>query len=292
MRSMTGFGSGEASSSRWKISVEMASVNRKQAELVIHLPRSLASLEPRIRSGLLEVFSRGRITVQVAVEPLAGGRGVLQVDETLAAEYFQAFHLLQGVCNGQMTPFQAADLLRAPGVFTVREDTVSLQDVESVLDDALGGAFRRLLEMQNLEGGRLRADLRNRLETLRVRTGEIAEQSPRVKERYRLQLRKRLLDSGLDVPLDDERLLREIAIFAERCDLSEELTRLHSHFDQFDRYFDDPEPMGRALDFLCQEVNRELNTIGSKANDASIAHAVVEAKTELEKIREQVQNVQ
>jgi len=113
-----------------------------------------------------------------------------------------------------------------------------------------------------------------------------------VKAAYRDQLRKRLADVGPQLPMDDERLLKEVALFAEKCDISEELTRLKSHFEQFQRYFESAEPAGRALDFLCQEVNRELNTLGSKANDAAIAHHVVDAKTELEKIREQVQNVQ
>jgi len=292
MRSMTGFGGGEASSSRLKISVEMSSVNRKQAELVINVPRTLASIEPQIRLGILEVFSRGRITVQVAVEQIGGARSTLQVDDHLATEYYQAFQLLQRIWGEEIAPFQAADLLRAPGVFTVKEDTVSLQDIEPLLEDALSDAFSRLLEMQNLEGARLRSDLRDRLESLRASVEHIEAQAPRVKERYRQGLQKRLQDAGVSHHLDDDRILREIAVFAERCDISEELTRLHSHFDQYLRYFNQDEPVGRSLDFLCQEVNRELNTIGSKANDAVIAHAVVEAKAELEKIREQVQNVQ
>lgn len=289
---MTGFGGGEASSSRLKISVEMSSVNRKVAELVINLPRTLASMEPQVRAGILEVFSRGRITVQVAVEQTGGARSTLQVDDHLATEYYQAFQLLQRIWSVETVPFQAADLLRAPGVFTVKEDSVSLQDIEPLLEDALSDAFSRLLEMQNLEGARLKSDLRDRLEVLRANVEHIEAQAPRVKERYRQQLQKRLQDAGVNLHLDDERILRELAVFAERCDVSEELTRLHSHFDQFLRYFSQDDPVGRSLDFLCQEVNRELNTIGSKANDATIAHAVVEAKAELEKIREQVQNVQ
>ena len=292
MRSMTGFGSGEASSSRLKISVEMSSVNRKAAELIINLPRTLASLEPQIRAGILEVFSRGRITVQVAVEQVGAAQSTLQVDDHLATEYYQAFQLLQQIWHGSPGSFQAADLLRAPGVFTVKEDPVSLQDVEPLLEDALSDAFSRLLDMQNAEGARLKKDLRERLDALRSNVEHIAAQAPRVKERYRQQLHRRLQDAGVNLHLDDERLLREIALFAERCDISEELTRLRSHFDQFLRYFNEENPVGRSLDFLCQEVNRELNTIGSKANDAVIAHSVVEAKAELEKIREQVQNIQ
>jgi len=292
MRSMTGFGSGQASSDRLRISVEMTSVNRKQAELVINLPRSLAAMEPRIRSGILGVFSRGRITVQVGLEPVGPSRSTLVVDDHLATEYFQAFQLLQRIWNGEGVALGAADLLRAPGVFTIREDPVSLQDMEPLLEDALSDAFNRLLEMQDTEGARLQEDLEARLLTLRARADEITVLAPRVKERYRQQLQRRLSDAGVGLSLEDDRLLREIAVFAERCDISEELTRLSSHFGQFRRYFDAEEPSGRSLDFLCQEVNRELNTIGSKANDASIAHAVVEAKAELEKIREQVQNVQ
>jgi uncharacterized protein (TIGR00255 family) len=292
MRSMTGFGSGQASSDRLKISVEMSSVNRKQAELVINLPRSLAALEPGIRSGILAVFSRGRITVQVGLEVIGASRSTLVVDDHLATEYHQAFQLLQRIWGGEGMVLRAADLLRAPGVFTVREDPVPLRDVEPLLEDALSDAFNRLLEMQDAEGARLRADLEARLATLRARADEIAALAPRVKERYRQQLRRRLEEAGLPDPGEDERVLREIAVFAERCDISEELTRLSSHFGQFRHYFEAREPSGRSLDFLCQEVNRELNTIGSKANDASISHAVVEAKAELEKIREQVQNVQ
>jgi uncharacterized protein (TIGR00255 family) len=223
---------------------------------------------------------------------VGAARSTLQVDDHLATEYYQAFQLLQQIWHGTQAPFQASDLLRAPGVFTVKEDSVSLQDVEPLLEDALSDAFSRLLDMQNAEGARLKRDLRERLEALRASVEHIAAQAPRVKERYRQQLHRRIQDAGVNVHLDDERLLREIAMFAERCDISEELTRLSSHFDQFVRYFNEEAPVGRSLDFLCQEVNRELNTIGSKANDAIIAHSVVEAKAELEKIREQVQNIQ
>ena len=184
-------------------------MNRKAAELIINLPRTLVSLEPQIRAGILEVFSRGRITVQVAVEQVGGARSTLQVDDHLATEYYQAFQLLQQIWHGTASPFQAADLLRAPGVFTVKEDSVTLQDVEPLLEDALSDAFTRLLDMQNMEGARLRADLRDRLEALRAKAEHIAGQAPRVKERYRQQLHRRLQDSGVNFHLDDERLLRE-----------------------------------------------------------------------------------
>ena len=146
--------------------------------------------------------------------------------------------------------------------------------------------------MRAAEGARLRADLATRLATIEEHADSIAGRAPRVLAHHRDQLRQRLDDAGLPLPLDDERLLKEIALTADRCDISEETDRLRSHFTEFRRIMDSGQPAGRPLDFLCQEINRELNTIGSKANDAGLAHLVVAAKTELEKIREQAQNIE
>ncbi len=150
----------------------------------------------------------------------------------------------------------------------------------------------QLAKMQVDEGAHLRADLQARLDQIVAEIAEIRHLAPRVPPAYRQNLVKRLAESGLALDLDDERLLREIAVYAERCDITEELTRLDSHVALFRVYLASEEPMGRSLDFLCQEIHREINTVGSKANDATIARHVVNAKTELEKIREQVQNVQ
>jgi uncharacterized protein (TIGR00255 family) len=146
--------------------------------------------------------------------------------------------------------------------------------------------------MQTQEGEHLRADLIARLNTIEEEARQIAKLSPKVPAAHRENLMKRLRESGLEVDLDDDRVLKEIGLFADRCDISEELTRIDSHLAQFRTYLENDEPVGRSLDFLCQEFNRELNTIGSKANDADIAQGIVRSKTELEKIREQVQNVQ
>ena len=146
--------------------------------------------------------------------------------------------------------------------------------------------------MQQQEGEHLRSDLLARIENIVAEVSKIEKLAPTVKESYRDSLHTRLAEAGLDVDLNDERLLREIGIFAERCDISEEITRIESHVTQFRSYIESDDPAGRPLDFLCQEFNRELNTIGSKANDAAIAQGVVNSKTELEKIREQVQNIQ
>lgn len=288
---MTGFGSGESRSEALKVTVEMSSVNRKQADIQINLPRAIAALEPEVRRAISRVVSRGRVTVFIKLEALGAGVATLRVNDHLATEYFHAVKML---CQIWQIPlnFDPGDLVRAPGVFEVADMEPSPEMVEPLLEDALSDAFNALLGMQEEEGEALLTDLRLRVGRLRKLREEIARRAPSVREAYREQLRKKLEDNGLSAQLQDERLLREVALFAERCDISEELTRLASHFEQFERYLSSPEPTGRALDFLCQELNREWNTIGSKANDAAIAHQVVEAKTELEKIREQVQNVQ
>lgn len=291
MRSMTGFGSGEARSESLKVTVEMSSVNRKQADIQVNLPRAIAELEPEVRRAISRVVSRGRVTVFIKLDPLGTAIASLRVNDHLATEYFQAMKMLSQIW-GTPVELRPGELLRAQGVFEVRDFEPSVEMVEPLLEDALSDAFNELLAMQEQEGESLLEDLRVRLGRLCRLREAIGEMAPGVRANYREQMRKRLEESGLRLPIDDERLLKEMAIFAERCDISEELTRLRSHFEQFERYFDSAEAKGRALDFLCQEVNRELNTIGSKANDAGIAHHVVEAKTELEKIREQVQNVQ
>jgi len=148
------------------------------------------------------------------------------------------------------------------------------------------------MAMRASEGGHLKKDTLDRLSSLESEAKEIEVYSPTVLNKYRENLHKRLQESGLEIDLTDERLLKEIGLFAEKCDISEEITRLDSHFIKFREYLDSDQPAGRSLDFLCQELNREFNTIGSKANDAQLAQHVVNAKTQLEKIREQIQNVE
>ena len=157
---------------------------------------------------------------------------------------------------------------------------------------ALKAAISNLVEMRTREGDDLKQDTLDRLDTLETESSSIESHSPSVITRYRENLHRRLKESGLELDLSDERVLKEVGIFAERCDISEEVTRLRSHFAKFREYLDSSAPVGRSLDFLCQEINREFNTIGSKANDATLAQHVVTAKTELEKIREQIQNVE
>lgn len=291
MRSMTGFGRGEATANGWKVDVELSGVNRKQADISVNLPAALMELEAEARNLLTKAVSRGRIGAKVTLSHTDAGDNRLLFDEDLARQYVAAAKRLSQE-TGIDTRITAADLFRAPGIFKIDELGARPDDVREALMSALGSALSQLVRMQQDEGSHLRADLEARLDCIVREVEGITALAPLVPIGHRQNLMKRLGESGLELDLGDERLVREIALFAERCDVTEELTRLASHVALFRTYLASDEPMGRNLDFLCQELNRELNTIGSKANDAGIARCVVHSKTELEKIREQVQNVQ
>lgn len=291
MRSMTGFGRGEATAHGWKVSVELSGVNRKQADIAVSLPPALLELEGDARNRIARSVSRGRVGAKATLSHEKASENRLLFDEDLARQYLAAVSKISDE-TGLEGRLSAADLFRAPGVFRIDESGVEASAVRDALLAAIEIAVVQLEKMQRDEGAHLRADLRGRLERIQTETAGICELASLVPANHRQNLLRRLREAGLELDLDDDRVLREIALFAERCDVTEELTRITSHLDLFRSYLDSDEPMGRPLDFLCQELNREFNTIGSKANDAAIARRVVQAKTELEKIREQVQNVQ
>jgi len=293
MKSMTGYGRGESTIEGCKITAEASSVNRKQMELNIFLPRELDALESRVREEVNKRVARGRVTIRFAWQV---GGGLLsaqgQVNRGLARAYANE---LRALAKELKIPSEITlDLLvRAPGV--LQADGV-IADVEAFwpgLQKALEQALAGLVKMREREGNALARDLKARVKTMRAGAATIAKAAPEMVVRYREQLRERIAKADLPLPAeDDERLLKEIVYFADRSDISEELTRLQSHFEQFDHLAQSAEPLGRTLDFLAQEMNREVNTIGSKASDSRIAREVVLLKAELEKFREQVQNVE
>ena len=291
MKSMTGFGCGEASNECLVYRVEVASVNRKQADIVVNLPRELNSLDSRIRKQVSETVSRGRINVGVSLKSVESKGGSLSINLPLAKEYTEAIAKLEehlGL-DGLVSRF---DPSRASGVIQLGENLPDPEDAWPLLEEALKESLSKLLEMRSTEGAHIKSDLESRLTKIKGFLKKISEQAPNVVKRYRDNLMKRLDAAGIELNLDDERLIKEIGIFADRCDISEEVTRLESHFAQCRKYFESDQAVGRPLDFLVQEMGREINTIGSKANDASIAQIIVESKTELEKIREQIQNIE
>jgi uncharacterized protein (TIGR00255 family) len=289
---MTGYGRGECAKDGFKFTAELNSVNRKQSDISINLPKELVELEPRIRDEINAHLSRGRINVVVAYHRSAAkAEEQVELDVALARAYHRAIQKLQkGMkLNGSLT---LDTILRAPGVMKLAETSVDVEAVWPSVQSALRKALAQLVKMREKEGKFLAGDLAQRLDVLAAGVGRIRKAAPETIVRYREQLQARIKEAGLDVPLDDERLMKEVVFFADRSDISEELTRLESHLRQFRDQLKASEPVGRTLDFLSQEMNRELNTIGSKANAAELSQEVVKMKAELEKIREQVQNIE
>lgn len=291
MKSMTGFGRGEARQANTTWVVECSSVNRKQLEVAVNLPRDLNDLETQIRTQVSALCSRGRVSVQVRSDQAALGESMPRLDEKVAANYVQ--QLKEMAARLGISPdISLSEVVRLPGVLVSDTAEPVVEEIWPVLQSALSAALQQFIAMRSTEGQHLREEMETRLSTIESLASQIAEKAPSVPEHQRQVLRQRLEQAGLPLPLDDERLLKEIALFADRTDISEELSRAASHLKQFRAYLASEEPVGRSLDFLIQEFFREFNTMGSKCNNAEIAHHVVAAKTELEKIREQIQNVE
>lgn len=293
MKSMTGYGWGECSQNGFKVTVELSSVNRKQSEISVSLPRELEVLEAQVRDEVNRKVARGRVTARVSLHAGEGQETArVKVNSALAAAYARELRTLAK--NLKLKDDLSLDhLVRAPGVL---ETDTEISDAESfwpAVNEALQTGLTLLLKMRGKEGANLRKDLCERMNTMRKAVGRVRKEAPMVQKRFRDQLLERIKSAGLDeLQIDQDRLLKEVIFFADRSDISEELTRLQSHFGQFDDCVKSAEPVGRTLDFLAQEMNREINTIGSKANDAAISKDVVVLKTELEKFREQAQNVE
>jgi uncharacterized protein (TIGR00255 family) len=293
MKSMTGYGRGEATQLGMRVTAELSSVNRKQTEITVYLPRELEPLEARVREEILRRIARGRLVAKFTMhsaEIQGGGR--VELNSGLAKAYAREFKkLAQDLKISDVITLEL--LMRVPGVMRnveERDDAEAFWPaVEKALQQGLGG----LVKMRQREGAHLRGDLQGRILAMSKGVARIRKQAPQMVKQYQRQLRARIKNAGLEMPgLDDERLLKEVIYFADRSDISEELTRLQSHFQQFEDCVSSKEPVGRTLDFLAQEINREINTIGAKANDSAISREVVKLKAELEKFREQLQNVE
>ena len=293
MKSMTGYGRGECAQSGFKVTVELSSVNRKQSEISVYLPRELEALESRIRDEINRRIARGRLTVKVSMHAADGSiPGRVKLNAALARAYAREFSRLAKDLK-LAGPVTLDTVVRAPGVLQTDEEQTDAESFWPTVAKALREALAALVKMREREGAHLAQDLRKRIAIVSKSVAQVQKQAPQVLERYQEQLRERIKNAGLEMPeVGDERLLKEIVYFADRSDISEELTRLQSHFQQFDDCVKSKEPVGRTLDFLAQEMNREVNTVGSKANDSLISREVVNLKAELEKFREQVQNVE
>lgn len=293
MKSMTGYGRGEAAQNGIKVTVEVSSVNRKQGEVQVNLPRELDALEPRVREAIHQRIARGRLSARILLQTAEGawaGRPCLNVP--LARAYASELGKLAGTL-GLTGGVTVEALLRIPGVVAAEAPGSNAGELWPLVERALDSALSHLVAARAKEGAHLARDLESRVAAMRRVAAQVRRRAPRVAGDYRKSLLARIQALGLEgIAAADERVLKEVVFFADRADITEELTRLESHYQQFDDCVGSGEAVGRTLDFLAQEMGREINTIGSKANDARISRAVVVLKTELEKFREQAQNVE
>lgn len=291
IRSMTGYGKGEAGCPRGNFVVEVRCVNHRYAELAVKLPRMFLAGELELRKAAGARIRRGKADIFVQWDPQAASVQAPPINVAVAKGYCHAFQELAHELR--LSPEIPLSLIIAQR--NVLQETAAVEDEQDLLPEllrALAAALDGLDGMRLREGEALAADLRERRMVLEQLAGEVRDRAPQVIDEYRERLRQRLERLLEGVELDPQRLAQEVAVMADRCDITEELVRLQSHFAQFDEIVQLDEPVGRKLDFLMQEFNREVNTIGSKANDAAITALVVKMKAELEKMREQVQNVE
>ncbi len=291
MRSMTGFGTAAADTAWGRINVELRSLNHRFTEVLVRLPRDLAPLEDRVRALVQRGIQRGRVEVTVSRENQGGRSRAVRADLALAREYQAATRQLKRALRlrGEVT---LQHVLAFPEVVRLEETREDAETLWADLEKVVGAALDGLLRMRTEEGGRLAADTRERLDRVEALQGQVLERSQQVVGEYTVRLRQRLAELLGEVPLDEARLAAELALFAERSDITEELTRLGSHLSQFRETMTGEGAVGRKLEFLLQEMGRETNTVGAKANDLEISRAVIAIKSELESLREQVQNVE
>ena len=292
IKSMTGYGRGEAEAEGRRFTVELKSVNNRYCEVILRQPRSLAQLEDKIRRQIQNKDTRGRIDGFITIEETGEVTPAVKVDKALALTYHKAMEELMADL-AISDKISIRDLISLPNVISLEqtEDDVEAwyQAIQKATDQALEG----LMSMRENEGQRLKTDILERAKIIRqLILGQVSERAPLVVQEHREKLMQRLAEWLENGTIEENRLAAEVAIFTDRADISEELVRLHSHLEQLAQILTEGGAVGRKLDFLVQEMNREVNTIGSKANDLMITNAVVNAKSELEKIREQVQNIE
>ena len=291
IKSMTGYGKGESVHAVGRFIVEVRCVNHRYGEITVKLPRALMAFENDLKKRVAERLSRGKIDVFIQVEG-AVALGQPTANLPLARGYYRAFNSIAEAL-GLAGEVDLALIASQRDVISLAVETeADIEEIPEELLAALGDALGQVDRMRLFEGEALLADFLKRRELLSGLIGQVAARAPSVVAEYAARLKERISQLCTESGLSDERLALEVALLAEKCDITEELVRLESHLRQFDETLARSEPVGRKLDFLLQEINREVNTIGSKANDARIAACVVELKGELEKIREQVQNIE
>lgn len=291
VKSMTGFGKAESGNQDVAITVEVKSVNHRYCDINIKLPRSLAGFENEVKKTVGQLLKRGKVDVYINLDLVGSGALSATLNRPLAAAYLAALEQLKNEfsVSGEVSLDWLAsqkDLIR------IKEAAVDEEALKGILLEAAREALAGLDQMRVAEGAATADDMQSRLRQIGRLIDQVEILAPEVPKEWKVKLEQRLKKFADDIEFDPQRLAQELAIVADRCDVSEEITRFRSHIQQFEELLNCAEPVGRKMDFLVQEMNREANTTGSKSNHAELTRLVVETKAELEKIREQVQNVE
>ena len=290
MRSMTGCGSGKVQQDGWEVTVDLKTVNHRFLDIGMRLPRNLSFLEQTVRDTIGRKISRGHTDVYLTVKRTDISAIDVACDTDLAGLYLGAAEQI-AQRTGAENDMTVSSLMKMDGVLTLNEREMDEETVASICREATEIAAAQLVQMREREGMHLKGDLQNHLDAADALREMIMKRAPMVVEEYRDKLETRLKNL-LTESVDPQRLAQEVAIIADRCAIDEELARLDSHIRQMRKYLENEGEIGKKMDFLIQEMNREANTIGSKASDAAIAQHVVDLKSEIEKLREQIQNVE
>lgn len=292
IRSMTGFGRGEYCDKVYSFSVEIKTVNHRYNDIFIKMPKHINFLEDKIKKVIKNRISRGRVEVYINLEYLGESKVEILTDLPLAKSYYKALENLKKELNIK-DEISLGHILDKDDIIKIENKELDEEETWFCLKKALEIALIETVDMRTQEGKELSKDIKSSLVIVENKTKKIEERTPKVVEEYREKLEERTRELlSEEYNLDEDKLANEIVFFADRSDINEEVIRLYSHINQFYESLEEEVPVGRKLDFLIQEMNREINTIGSKANDIEISRNVVEVKSELEKIREQIQNVE
>lgn len=291
IKSMTGFGRSEQKINGREISVEIKSVNHRYFELNCKTSRGYAFLEEKLKAYLQQRVSRGKIDLYVSVVCAEETQANVTLNHSLAAGYVAALKEIAAAYSVQ-DDISVSSVARFTDIFTVHKAQEDEDEVWQSVLPVLDSAMESFMNMRKAEGARMKEDVLSRSKTILSIVEQIDEQSPQTVAQYREKLEERLKELLESASVDEQRLLTEAAIFADKTAVAEETVRLRSHFSQLEKFMEAKEPVGRKIDFILQEMNREANTIGSKVQNAPLAHLVVEIKSELEKIREQIQNIE
>ena len=291
MKSMTGYGKGEAQNDSKKVAIELKSVNNRYLEINSRLSKYFSFADEIVKKCVQEKIKRGTVEVLFSYEVMSGSGKVIAVDKGLAAEYIKAAKILSET-TGIDSDFGINQLMKMPDVLSVTAPPENREELEELFKLATEKAIVNLENMREVEGESIKIDLKKLAGNIVSSLSEVKFRVPSIVIEYKEKLKKRIKELCEDVSVDETRFASEVAFFADRSDINEEISRLTSHVEQFFSALEDNESVGRRLDFISQEMNREINTMGSKANDLSLTKYVIEMKNELEKIKEQIRNVE